>query len=97
MFAQYRATGADVLKRRRGTLFRRCVPAAVLLGILSTVAGCAATPRPFAGPDPSNPEASAPRTSYHSTTASYVSMRPVPPASWRPQNDRAAPKPKADQ
>lgn len=61
-----------------------------LLGALT--ASCAATPeRQLAGADPSDPAARVSSTSYQPVLGGYDSLRPVAPASWREQNNRAAP------
>src|SRR5262245_26993451 len=58
--------------------------------------GCTGVPRsPTVGPDPSQPSARTPAVGYRSTTAPYVSRRPVDPSPWREQNERVAPPPGA--
>ena len=96
MFAQYQATAAAFLRRRCGTLFRRCIYTAALFGALSAVAGCAAPSRPLAGPDPSNPDVRVPTVGYRSTLGSFTSQRPVEPADWKGANQRITPQPKAE-
>jgi hypothetical protein len=54
----------------------------------------AAPPQPFAGADPSDPDARVAATAYRSAIGRYQSQRPVPPATWREQNERVAPTPK---
>jgi hypothetical protein len=76
--------------------------AARLFGIgLATLflAGCAAIAqnRLLAGADPSDPRSPSRPVGYRSSTAGYVSQRPVSPASWRQQNERVTPPPKSDQ
>jgi hypothetical protein len=68
---------------------------AMLLAL--SVAACAAAPRPFAGPDPSNPSARVAAVSYRSTIGSFTSQRPAEPAPWGQRNERVAPQPKSDQ
>lgn len=97
MFAQYQASAALDLRQRNGRSLQRLLPVAVLLASGFAVVGCASPPQPLNGPDPSNPRALVSRVDYRATTASYVSQRPVAPAPWRQQNDRAAPQPKSDQ
>ena len=78
---------------------RVSVPAFALAvsGIL-LLSGCMGAERGLvAGPDPSDPAIPVAAVGYRSTTASYVSQRPVAPAPWRLQNERAAPQPKSDQ
>ena len=66
------------------------------LGLL--LSGCTDAPRaPVAGPDPSDPGARTPRVDYRSTIGPYKSQRPVDPAPWTEQNDRAAPASKSGQ
>jgi hypothetical protein len=61
-----------------------------LLGALT--ASCAATPeRLLAGADPSDPAVRVSSTGYRPVLGGYDSLRPVAPASWREQNNRAAP------
>lgn len=70
--------------------------AATFIALLLT--GCASAPQSLlTSSDPSAPDAPAPRVNYRSTTATYVSQRPVVPAPWRQQNERVAPQPKTDQ
>ncbi|HXF87509.1 MAG TPA: hypothetical protein VNK48_04030 [Xanthobacteraceae bacterium] len=59
-------------------------------GLLATA--CAATTRPIAGADPSDPTVRVPALTYRPVVGGYVSRRPVEPASWREQNERLAPK-----
>ena len=79
--------------------FRARLPASALafLGIL-LLSGCVTAERLLvAGSDPSDPAAPVPAVRYRSTTASHASQRPVAPAPWRRQNERAAPQPKSEQ
>jgi hypothetical protein len=65
-------------------------------GVLLTcglLTGCAAPPDVALQPHPADPHARAPAVGYRSTTAPYVSRRPVAPAPWREQNERVAPAP----
>ena len=96
MFAQYQVSAATVLRQRCGRPFWRPVQAALLLALVFAVAGCAAPP-PLTSSDPSDPAAPTRRIGYLSTTASYVSQRPVTPGPWRQQNERVAPRPKSEQ
>jgi len=65
----------------------------VIVGLALLTAACTAVPpRPFAGADPSNPDAGVTASTYRSTTVGYQSQRPVQPATWREQNERVAPK-----
>lgn len=57
--------------------------------------GCASPlPVPFAGADPVDPSAPAPRTDYQSTIGGYSAQRPVDPVPWQERNQRVAPAPK---
>ena len=78
--------------------FRTRFPASALavLGIL-LLSGCVTAERLVAGNDPSDPSAPVPAVGYRSTTVSHASQRPVAPAPWRLQNERAAPQPKSEQ
>ena len=68
---------------------------AVVILVAVLAQGCTrAPPVVFAGPDPSDPRAPAPRASFRSTTDGYASQRPVAPLPWREQNQRVAPAPK---
>jgi hypothetical protein len=93
MFAQIMTRFATI--GGRGT-FKRPIGSLGLLLVLALLAqGCrGGPPSPFMGPDPSNPQARAPRSTYRSTVGSYTSQRPVDPAPWREQNERVAPPPK---
>ena len=79
--------------------FRTRIPASALVvfGIL-LLSGCV-TPDSLSvtGRDPSDPAASVPPVRYRSTTAAYVSQRPVAPGPWRRQNERVTPQPKSEQ
>lgn len=60
------------------------------LGLLTL--GCAALPEQLtAGADPADAAVRAPATAYRPVLNGYLSQRPVAPARWRDQNDRAAP------
>lgn len=84
---------AGSLAEPRTTVFFRAPGR--LAGILSLawfMGGCAPPPMtPFAGPDPSDPSASAPIVSYRSTIGPFADLRPVEPAAWTKSNDPAAP------
>ena len=54
---------------------------------------CAAPPHVVSESHPADPYARAPAVGYRSTTAPYVSRRPIAPAPWREQNERVAPTP----
>lgn len=61
-----------------------------LFGLLA--ASCAALPEsPTAGADPSDPSVRTSSATYRPVLSGYASQRPVAPAPWREQNDRAAP------
>jgi hypothetical protein len=78
-------------------------PFLIKLGVLAVLpalllAGCRDAPTAaVVGPDPSDPNARAPRVDYRSTIAPYKSQRPVDPAPWGEQNQRVAPQPKSNQ
>ena len=62
------------------------------------LSGCMGAERSIvAGPNPADPAAPVPVVGYRSTTASYVSQRPVVPVLRRRQNERVAPQPKSEQ
>src|SRR5262245_17904158 len=71
--------------------FRLRFGALAVAAARTLLAGCADAPRtPVAGgPDPADPAARVPRVDYRSTTGTYRSQRPVEPASWGEQNERA--------
>ncbi|AMN42042.1 hypothetical protein [Rhodoplanes sp. Z2-YC6860] len=75
--------------RRRGALLWLAVSGPMLL-----VQGCAISPGPQAGADPSDAAARVPTSSYRSVTRGYESRRPVEPAPWRERNDSVAPEQK---
>jgi len=78
---------------RRRPAFPRCSSSAWLVcfgALLGQTCGVL-PPIPFVGPDPANPDASAPPSSYRSVIAPYASLRPAKPAGWLQQNQRAAP------
>lgn len=98
MSTQSRAASAFIPAKLR-TRFRSCGPACAL-AVVGTLllSGCTGSERSLvAGPDPSDPGVPVPTVRHRTTTAGYVSLRPVPPAAWRRQNERAAPKPKSEQ
>ena len=65
-----------------------------LLSWSPLAAGCIGAPTsPWVGPDPSDPRAAVPPDGYRSTTGPYTRQRPVSPAPWLEQNERAAPAP----
>ncbi len=59
------------------------------------LAACAKTPPITAGPDPGDPSAVVPASTYSSVTAGTTAYRPVDPASWVEQNEKVTPKAKA--
>jgi hypothetical protein len=59
------------------------------------LAACAKTPPITAGPDPGDPSAAVPASTYSSVTAGTTAYRPVGPSPWIEQNEKVAPKPKA--
>lgn len=96
MFTQFGAKLAAVRSVAAGVFRSRpAVLAAVSLGTL-TLGGCLPTTVPLVGADPADPSARVAGVGYRSTVAPYSSLRPVAPAPWREQNDRAAPAPKSD-
>ena len=92
MSVRHRASA--VIRAAKTSLLRAIAPCAAAFVALS---GCTGNPPPVAGADPSDPDAHVARAGYRSTFGAYVSQRPVAPSSWREQNDRAAPAPKAGQ
>ena len=90
-------TNAAVFKRRFAKLFQPAVRAAVLLGALIAVAGCATPSQPFVGADPASPSVRVPAVAYRSTLGSYRSRRPVEPGDWVGTNERVTPRPKPGQ
>ena len=80
------------LARRRRPAFPRCSSSAwlVCLGALLGQTCGALPPIPFVGPDPANPDAPAPPSSYRSVISPYSSLRPAKPGGWLQQNQRAA-------
>ena len=67
----------------------------LFLSLPLVLAGCAAQPPALTGPDPSEPNARAPRVDYRSTVSGYTSQRPVAPSAWKKQNEQVAPAPKS--
>jgi hypothetical protein len=91
----YLQTWLVALRRRVPTSFihRGRLAVALLLAVLAH--GCTGLPpAPVAGPDPSDPRVRTPSATYSSPFGSYVSRRPVEPASWRQLNEQVAPQPK---
>lgn len=90
------ASAADSAAVR--TSFQLSVPVsgiAVLVAIF--LSGCAGNERSLvAGPDPSDPAIPVQAVRYSSSTASYVTQRPVAPAPWGRANERTAPPPKSE-
>jgi hypothetical protein len=96
MFTQMASRSAG--SGRSSDMLSRASIASLLLPFVLALlaAGCSAAPRaPFAGPDPSDPGARAPRVDYRSTIGSYKSQRPVEPGPWGEQNQGVAPQPKS--
>ena len=58
----------------------------LLYGLAASVAGCAAAPEP-ARPNPSDPKAAAPATTYRSAFEGYTAFRDQEPADWRQLNE----------
>lgn len=80
------------LARRRRPAFLKCSSSAWLVcfgALLGQTCG-ALPPIPFVGPDPANPDAPAPPSSYQSVISTYSSLRPAEPGGWLEQNQRAA-------
>ena len=74
-------------------LIRSVAPlAAAAIGV--ALAACSQTPRPLAGPDPSDSRSPVRMTAYRSVIGPYQSQRPAEPTPWREQNERIAPAPK---
>lgn len=70
-----------------------------LMGILSVIAGTAVARAqvPTLGDrDPSDPTQPVPATTYEPVTSGLESFRPVDPLPWGDENEKVAPKPKAD-
>ena len=61
------------------------------------LAACTTAGAPIAGADPSDPGAAVPAVRYQTTTAGYVSQRPLAPEPWRRQNERVTPQTKSEQ
>jgi hypothetical protein len=77
---------------------RRLGKLAMIPLLASLASSCTTAPgAPLVGYDPSNPQARTPSIRYHSTVAPYASRRPVEPAPWQGQNERATPAPKSGQ
>jgi len=74
---------------------KRSLPLAGLTAAALTLGACMPATLPVAGADPADPGAKVAAVGYRSTVAPYTSLRPTAPASWREQNDRAAPAPKS--
>jgi hypothetical protein len=91
MFAYRFRARAAVLGPQRVSSARRAALAATAAMLM---AACSQTPQRLAGPDPSDPQASARPAAYRSVIGPYASQRPVEPSPWREQNDRIAPAPK---
>jgi hypothetical protein len=98
MFAHRFRTRAAIIGRQpaRSAYQRaahRLVPFLVA-AIAALLAGCSQTPQRLAGPDPSDPRATAHAAAYRSVIGPYASQRPVEPSPWLDQNDRINPAPK---
>ena len=90
-------TSAAASARQFAKPFRRSCREVVLIGALITVAGCAAPPPQFTGPDPADSAARVPAVDYRSTLGAYRSQRPVEPGDWKDINERVTPRPKPGQ
>lgn len=90
MFVQFWTT-VSVFRRQPTTPFQRSFRAVLFFGTLTALVGCATPPRPFAGPDPSDPEVRVPAATYRTALSGYTSQRPVGPAPWRERNEPVAP------
>ena len=60
------------------------------------LAGCATQKQLWTGADPSDPGSPSQPVGYRSSTAGYVSQRPVNPGPWRQQNERVTPPSQSD-
>jgi hypothetical protein len=70
-------------------------PVLVAVALLLVAAACSALPpHPYAGPDPSDPNARVTAVGYRPTIGPYASQRPVEPKPWQQQNERVAPAPR---
>ena len=96
MFTHARARAAGQAAERSS--FRISLLAFALVAFaIPLLAGCTGTERTLlAGSDPSDPGIPVSAVRYRSTTASYVSQRPVVPAPWGRSNERTAPPPKSE-
>jgi hypothetical protein len=96
MFAHIARRVAAIGRRPQALLKKPIGLLIVLLGVALLTQGCRIDPppSPSAGPDPSDPRAPAPRSTYRSTLGAYTSQRPVEPAPWREQNQGIGPAPK---
>jgi len=82
------AIGRQIIRRLSRPLW--------LVALAALLPGCTGAPSaPTVGPDPSNPSARTRPVGYRSTTAPYVTRRPVEPGPWTEQNERVAPPPGA--
>jgi hypothetical protein len=67
----------------------------VVVATFALLAACSALPpHPYAGPDPSDPNARVAAVGYRPTIGPYASQRPVEPKPWQQQNERVAPAPR---
>jgi hypothetical protein len=90
MFSRIATCSAASGPRKAAQLNRR-IGAVTAVALCWLTACSQAPPSPFAGRDPSNPQAAVPPVAYRSTVAPYVSRRPVEPRPWGEQNERVAP------
>jgi hypothetical protein len=74
----------------------RLLPWFAVVGTAGLTA-CTIVGRPIAGADPSDPGAPVSAVRYQTTTAGYVSQRPIAPEPWRRQNESVTPAPKSEQ
>jgi hypothetical protein len=95
MFAHIARRVAANERRPQALLRSRIGPLILLLCSVLFAPGCRTDPpSPYVAPDPSDPRAPAPRSTYRSTLGTYSSQRPVEPAPWREQNQGVTPAPK---
>ena len=96
MFAQFSARVLGIIRLTLAHL-PRDFPRRTLVLTLAVLAlqACSRAPSaPFIGPDPSDPGVPVAASRYRSTTAGYVSQRPVEPRPWLEQNRGVTPAPK---
>lgn len=76
--------------------FTLCCRWAISAGTVFLLVGCGWTAPavPLAGPDPASADAPVRPVTDTSAIGAYGSYRPVPPQSWRRQNERVTPQPR---